>query len=122
MEIVFGQMEETTEDSLYNLKLNRYTSPILTPDGWYIFRIADRIESLMGNQKNIADSKDNIKKTLEARKINMLVREYYSKFFNGLKVDADVYLFKSLYSKLSRAFDYKLKNYQLKNNQLLSFE
>jgi len=30
-EIVFGQMEENTEDSLYNLKVNGYTSPIITP-------------------------------------------------------------------------------------------
>jgi parvulin-like peptidyl-prolyl isomerase len=122
MDVVFGQMEETTEDSLYSLKLNGYTSPILTPDGWYIFRLADRIQSLMGNQNDAADSKKNVQKTLEARKINVLVREYYKKFFDGLKVDADVNLFKSLYSKLFKVFDYKLKNYQLKHKELLSFE
>jgi len=49
MDIVFGQMEESTEDSLYSLKINGYTSPILTPDGWYIFRPVNRSESLMGN-------------------------------------------------------------------------
>lgn len=122
MDIVFGQMEENTEDSLYSLKINGYTSPILTPDGWYIFRLVNRFESLMGNQKDIADAGNNVKKTLEARKINVLVNEYYRKFFNGLKVDADVSLFKSLYNKLVGVFEYKLKNYQLKNKQLLSFE
>ena len=122
MEIVFGQMEESTEDSLYSLKINGYTFPILTPDGWYIFRLVNRFESLMGNQKDIADVSNNVKKTLEARKIIVLVNEYYRNFFNGLKVDAAVSLFKSLYNKLSGVFEYKLKNYQLKNNQLLSFE
>jgi parvulin-like peptidyl-prolyl isomerase len=122
MDIVFGQMEESTEDSLYSLKINGYTSPILTPDGWYIFRLVNRYESLMENQKDIADGSNDVKKTLEARKINVLVNDYYRNFFKGLKVDADVSLFKSLYNKLTEVFQYKLKNYHLKNNQLLSFE
>jgi len=121
-DIVFGQMEENTEDSLYSLKLNGYTSPILTPDGWYIFRLTNRIESLMGNQSDIESANNTVRKTLEARKMGVLVNEYYRKFFNGLKVDADKILFRSLYFKLSEVLDYKLKNFQFKNNQLLSFE
>ena len=38
VEIEYGQMEENVEDSIFALSLNQYTSPLLTPDGWYIFR------------------------------------------------------------------------------------
>ena len=49
VEIVFGQMDESVEEILFNLKINDFTQPVLTPDGWYIFYLVNKFSSeLMG--------------------------------------------------------------------------
>ena len=60
IEVLFGQMEETIEDSLFRMKVGEFTKPILTPDGWYIFKLVNKSQNLFLTDED----KENAKKTI----------------------------------------------------------
>lgn len=122
LEIVYGQMDESTEDSLYRLRKGEYTSPILTPDGWYIFRLTNRVENLLLE----ADERDNSFKTakqiVQTRKERKLYLKFYENYFKGIQVDVDAELLKSLTLQLSRILHDKSIRYQNKPNDKIYLE
>lgn len=122
IEIVFGQMDESVEDILFNLKVNEYTKPILTPEGWYIFKLVNRSEQLMEGNASKEDVMKTVKKTLEARKLIDNQKEFYTEFFRDKKVDVNPELFETLARNISTLFEYKKKNYQIKENELINLE
>lgn len=122
IEIVFGQMDESVEEILFNLKVNEYTKPILTPDGWYIFKLVNRSEQLMSGNTSKEDVMKTVKKTLEARKMIDNQKEFYAEFFRDKKVEINPELFETLARNISTLFEYKKKNYQIKENELINLE
>lgn len=122
IEIVFGQMDEGVEEILYNLKVGEYTQPILTPEGWYIFKLVNRSEQLMDGNTSTEDAMKNVKKTLEARKLISNQKEFYADFFGDKKVDVNPELFELLAKNISTLFEYKKKNYQIKDDELINLE
>lgn len=105
--IVYGQMEKSIEDSLYNLKIGEYTSPILTPDGWYIFILKNRSQQSLAAIVDLTDSRKSVEKIIKARKEKDLYWTFKHKFLSGKKIDVDPVLFESLVQKLSRVLDEK---------------
>jgi hypothetical protein len=105
VEVVFGQMDESIEDSLYKLDIGEFTNPILTPDGWYIFKLANKITSLFNQGES--DSKKATEKIIRARKSRDLYFEYYKEFFSNKKVDVNKELFKKLAMKISERFQWQ---------------
>ncbi len=122
IEVVFGQMDESLEETLFNLKAGEFTQPILTPDGWYIFKLVNRSEQLMDGNVSREDAAKTVRKTLEARKLIANQKEFYSDFFIDKKVDVKPELFETLAKNISTLFEYKKKNYQLKENELMNLE
>jgi parvulin-like peptidyl-prolyl isomerase len=122
IEVVFGQMDESVEETLFNLKAGEYTKPILTHDGWYIFKLVNRSEQLMDGNVSREDAAKTVKKTLEARKLIANQKEFYSDFFRDKQVDINPKLFETLAKNISSLFEYKKKNYQLKENELMNLE
>lgn len=122
IEIVFGQMEETVEDILYGLKVGEYTKPILTPDGWYIFKLANRSEQMLISQNEKEDELKNIKKTIEARRLIVRQSEFYADFFKDKKVDVDPEIFENISQSLSAAFTLKKNLLKIDDNELINFE
>lgn len=122
IEIVFGQMEETVEDILYGLKVGEYTKPILTPDGWYIFKLANRSEQMLISQNEKEDELKNIKKTIEARRLIVRQSEFYADFFKDKKVDVDPEIFENIAQSLSAAFALKKNLLKIDDNELINFE
>ncbi len=122
IEIVFGQMEETVEDILYGLKVGEYTKPILTPDGWYIFKLANRSEQMLISQNEKEDELKNIKKTIEARRLIVRQSEFYEDFFKDKKVDVDPEIFENISQSLSAAFTLKKNLLKIDDNELINFE
>jgi len=59
IEVVYGQMELSIEDSLYNLKVDQYTQPIFTPDGWYIFKLSNKTQAIL----NTINERENARKS-----------------------------------------------------------
>lgn len=109
IEIVFGQMEKSIEDSVYNLNLEEFTSPLLTIDGWYIFYLADKKEQLFTSAKEKEDALAAVKKIIRKRKELELYNRFYEKFFSGKRVDTNAQLFEELYSLLLNNFKRKFE-------------
>lgn len=122
IEVVYGQMERAIEDSLYNLKVGSYTSPILTADGWYIFKLADKSENLLSAQQDVNDAHKTVKEIIEARKTNILYKDYYGKFFGGIKVDINLQLLNSLSQKIADRFSNRKQKLLLNDSSLISLE
>ncbi len=111
--VVYGQMSESLEDTLYHLALGHYTTPILTPDGYYIFRLTNKIRSSENAASGQNNSVESIKETVEAIKERKLYQEYFYNFFKDKKVTANAVLLRSLTEKLSdifakRKFDFRI--------------
>ena len=118
--IVFGQMDESIEDSLYSIKLGAYTAPIYTPEGWYIFRLKNKsVQTLSSSEEDLAT---NVKKTLEARRELKLYREFYDNFFKDKKVTANALLLRSLSEKISNIFSEKKKVLNLNDTDKVNLD
>lgn len=122
IEVIYGQMEAVIEDSLYSLKIGRHTAPILTQDGWYIFRLVDKVESALVTQQDIDDANKTVKKLIEARKTNQIYKEFYRRFFSGKKVDINLQLLASLSEKISMRFLAKKNILNLKDSSLIALD
>lgn len=122
LEIVFGQMDESVEELLFNLDLGQYTQPILTPDGWYIFYLVNKSSEFLENSNQRDDVEKNVKKTLEARKLIEQQKIFYSNFFKNKKVDVNPELFELLAKNISSLFEYKKKNFLIKDGELINLE
>lgn len=88
VEIVFGQMERTVEDSLFSLSLGEHTAPIITPDGWYIFKLVNKQEQAGIFLDPEHDSYKDAEKIIRLRKEQELYAEFFAKFFSQKNVDA----------------------------------
>jgi parvulin-like peptidyl-prolyl isomerase len=119
MEIVFGQMDESVEDILYNLKIGENTKSILTPDGWYIFKLVNRSAELLMNEKDKEDAVKNVKKIIEARKLIDKQQEFYAKFFRNKKVDVNPQIFESLAKEISTIFEKEKKSLAIADSELI---
>jgi peptidyl-prolyl cis-trans isomerase C len=117
VEVLFGQMEETIEDSLFRMKVGEFTKPILTPDGWYIFRLVNKSQNLFLTEKDKEDAAKTVARIVENRKLIKRQKEFYAEFFRNMKVDVDPKLFEILAQKISSVFEYKRNNFTYQENQ-----
>ncbi len=111
-EIGFGQMDVVVEDSLYALKIGQFTEPVYSEEGWYIFKLINRIRNVMTGSHE--DAVKTVKTTIEARKEEVLYKKYFDKFFGERKVEANAPLFRSLARKISKIFTAKKKAFRVK--------
>jgi len=119
-DVVFGQMESEVEDSLYNLKVGEFTAPILTTDGWYIFRLTNKIESLLNTAEDLQKSNLEAEKIIKARKSQKLHLKFFAEFFNDKNVDVNPVLFESLAGKILSRFEWKKNNHRIPDNSLFN--
>ncbi|MCX8104587.1 MAG: peptidyl-prolyl cis-trans isomerase [Ignavibacterium album] len=117
IEVLFGQMDETIEDSLYKLKVGQFTKPMLTPDGWYIFKLVNKSQNFFLTDEDKDNAKKTVARVVENRKLIKRQKEFYAEYFRNKKVDVDPQLFELLAQKISAIFEYKRKNFTYKENQ-----
>ena len=110
IDIVYGQMDIAIEDSLYNLNLGEFTAPILTPDGWYIFKLSNIIGSPLPIGNEMLDSKKEVERIIKARKTNVLYADYFKSFFGDKEIKVNPSLFKILAEVISKRFEWKFEN------------
>ncbi len=120
IEVVYGQMDAAVEDSLYKLNLGEYTTPIFTPDGWYIFRLTNKVESVLNTTADLEDSRSSVEKIIKARKSQELYRKFYADYFSDKKVNVNPVLFESFAEKISRRFKWKKKNSLVSDSNLIN--
>lgn len=117
IEVQFGQMEETIEDSLFRMKIGEFTKPILTTDGWYIFKLVNKSQNLFLTDEDKENAKKTVAKIIENRKLIKRQKEFYAEYFRDKKIDVDGKLFEILAQKISSVFEYKRKNFTYQPNQ-----
>lgn len=117
IEVLFGQMDETIEDSLYKMKVGQFTKPMLTPDGWYIFKLVNKSQNFFLTDEDKDNAKKTVARVVENRKLIKRQKEFYAEYFRNKKVDVDPQLFELLAQKISAIFEYKRKNFTYKENQ-----
>ncbi|MGQ9642511.1 MAG: peptidylprolyl isomerase [Ignavibacterium sp.] len=117
IEVLFGQMDESIEDSLFKMKVGEYTKPFLTPDGWYIFKLVNKSSNFFLTEEDKENAKKTIARILENRKLIKRQKEFYAEYFRDKKVDVDAKLFKSVAEEISSIFEFKKKNFTYQDNQ-----
>jgi len=117
VEVVFGQMEETIEDSLFRMSVGEFTKPILTPDGWYIFKLVNKSQNLFLTNEDKENAKKTTIRIVENRKLIKRQKEFYAEYFRDKKVDVDGKLFEILAQNISSIFEFKRKNFVYQPNQ-----
>lgn len=122
MEIVYGQLQEEIEDSLYNLKQGEFTAPIYTPDGWYIFRLTNRIQKIILAPSEESEEYQTVSKIIRARKEKLVYADFYYNFFKEKKVEADANLLKSLSVSISGILSEKKSNSSLTDTDKVYLE
>ena len=115
IKVFYGQMSEGLEDTLFSLPVGHFTTPQLTPDGYYIFRMTNKIKSSENAATGQANTAETVKQTVEAIKERKLYQKYFYDFFKDKKVTANAVLLRSLTEKLSdifkqRKFDYRISD------------
>lgn len=100
VKVVFGQMKEGLEDSLYNLDVNEYTKPIFNDIGWVIYYLKNKVEltgPALGDQETFHSE---LNKVLTTRKKQELMNDYLSTLLKNVNVHADGKLFQRLVDEL----------------------
>jgi peptidyl-prolyl cis-trans isomerase C len=117
VEVLFGQMEESIEDSLFRMKVGDFTKPFLTSDGWYIFRLVNKSQNFFLTDEDKESAKKTVARIVENRKLIKRQKEFYAEYFRNKKVDVDPKLFELLAQRISSIFEYKRKNFTYQSNQ-----
>lgn len=117
IQISFGQLEEQIEDAVFKLKVGEHTKPLLTPDGWYIFRLVNRSENIFLTEGDRNEAMKTLIRIVEGRKLRKRQAEFYAEFFGKQRVDVNPFIFESLAQKISSIAEYKKNNFDLKEDE-----
>ncbi len=112
-EIGFGQMDAVVEDSLYALKVGQFTEPVYSEEGWYIFKLKNKVRQVMAGSHE--DAVKTVKTTIEARKEEKLYKAYFDKFFKDKKIEANAHLLRNLARKIAYIFTVKKNAFKIKD-------
>jgi len=99
-QVHFGQMAEHAENVLFNLRLYEVSTPIESPEGWYLFKLHSIENEIITNEKQAKNMEKNVKRVTEARANENVYQKYYKSFFPGHKVTTDGDLFWSFSNKV----------------------
>ena len=102
-QIHFGQMSEFAEDSVYSLKVGEFSSPLKSPDGWYIFKLLSVEPEIIENDKHVKNMEKRVRQIVNSREEENVYQNYYKSFFPGHQVDADGEIFWSFSDKIIAA-------------------
>ncbi len=116
-QVHFGQMAESTEDVLYNLKLYEITNPIKSPEGWYIFKLYSIDNEIIENAKQARNMEKNVKRITDARADENVYQKFYKSFFPGHKVTTDGELFWSFSDKVIKVINIRKDLAEIKDGE-----
>lgn len=113
IQVSFGQLEERIENSVFNLKVGEYTKPMLTSDGWYIFRLVNRSENIFITEQDKDEAMKTLIRIVEGRKLRKRQAEFYAGFFGEQRVDVNPAIFESLAQIISSIFEHKKNSFNI---------
>lgn len=107
IEVVYGDLQDEVEDSVFALQVSKFTSPLLTADGWYIFYLTEKKSKVIESKKEEENTLNSVKKIITKSKEDELFRNFYINFFKNRQIDVDQKLFKQIYLNLLSIFQAK---------------
>ncbi len=110
IKITYGQMQDdNVEDTLYNLKVGSFSSPVKTEGGWFIFKLVGKSSraALNANDPNYDKTVLNI---IRMRKSRIIGVKYLENFYKNKKAVVDSTLFLSLAGKITEILLDKKQN------------
>lgn len=100
VKIYFGDLkDEEIENQLYNLHINEISPPIHYEDGWFIFKLIEKIPQSFDEQQQL-ELTANVKKIINERRSMNRGNAYLQKLLSGVKLSANNELGKSLSEKI----------------------
>ncbi len=121
-QIHFGQMSEYAEDSVYSLKIGEFSSPLKSPDGWYIFKLISVEPEIIENDKHVKNMEKRVRQIVEAREEENVYQNYYKSFFPGRKVEANGEIFWSFSDKIIQALAERRIKAEVKDGKSVHLE
>ncbi|MGC8595569.1 MAG: peptidylprolyl isomerase [Candidatus Kryptoniota bacterium] len=107
LRITYGQMAyDNVEDTLYSLNVGKFSMPVKTETGWFIFKLI-RKDFRVPPNVNDADYNRSIIEVIRARKSRQIGIKYLQEFFRNREAVVDSLLFLHLAKKVSSVLDYK---------------
>ncbi len=121
-QVHFGQMAEFAEDSVYNLSVGEFSSPLKSPDGWYIFKLISVEPEKIENDKQVKNMEKKIRSIVQKREEENEFQKYYRSFFPGRKVETNGYLFWSFADKVIAALKERKKIAKVEDGKSVHLE
>ena len=111
IDINYGDMNDVyVEDTLYNMKVGNYSSPIKTINGWFIFDLVDKVQSLKGAYTDEGSVRESVMRALKERKAKAIGEVYIKNLMSKQRIVTDIHLFRSLVYKIIEVVQNKIKN------------
>jgi parvulin-like peptidyl-prolyl isomerase len=107
IEVVYGDLQDNVEDSVFALQVSEFTNPLLTADGWYIFNLVDKKSKVLESKKEEENTLNSVKKIIVKSKEAELFRNFYINFFKNRQIDVDQKLFEQIFLNLFSIFQSK---------------
>ncbi|MFA4923940.1 MAG: peptidylprolyl isomerase, partial [Ignavibacteriaceae bacterium] len=100
--ITFGKMDdEWMEDSLYRLKPKTFSKPMKNKNGWFIFKLVDKITGTLDKSPSFAN---NVKNIIRARRSKQYGIEFLNKLLSGKQIPFNANIVTGLPGKILESF------------------
>ena len=100
--ITFGKMdEEWMEDYLYNMKPRTFSKPMKNKNGWFIFKLVDKV-NVIPEKTSAAPS--NVKNIIKGRRSKVYGVEFLDKILSGIQVNFNGSIVPTLPDKMLQSF------------------
>ncbi|NCQ18904.1 MAG: hypothetical protein GW805_11335 [Ignavibacteria bacterium] len=100
--ITFGKMEdEWMEDSLYKMKPLTFSKPMKNKNGWFIFKLVDKINLVPGESSSAPGNVKNIIKTRRSKQYGV---EFLTRLLTGVQLQFNERIVTDLPDRLLQSF------------------
>ncbi len=108
--ITYGQMgDDFVEDTLYSMRPGRFSTPLKTEGGWFIFKLVNVGYRVPPNVSD-PDYNKSILEVVRMRKSRIIGLKYLEHFYKDKKADVDSAAFWNLAGKFSAILSEKQRN------------
>jgi hypothetical protein len=107
LEIGYGESTEDIEDAVFGNKKGFISPPVLTVDGWVVFKIIGRNPNKKFTGAATEDRAAIVQKVIESRKETELGARYLSRVMKGVEVHVNYDIFRQLVREIQRLISTK---------------
>lgn len=85
--ITFGDLDETLEDTVYNLTVGQISQPVKSQYGWHIVSIDDSQEEVFITEADYQKNRDLVYNKIVERRENLLGKQVLNEFMAGFDIE-----------------------------------